>query len=63
MTDTSVPWITGVNNFAFFINISETMLPTNRYYISLEGSFYSASAHVCCIKIHAEVKELLQVKD
>ena len=39
------------------------MLPTNMYYISLERSFSSASAHVCCIKIHAEVKEILQVKD
>ena len=29
----------------------------------LERLIYSASAHVCCIKIHAEIKELLQVKD
>ena len=33
------------------------------YYISLESLFYSASAHVYCIKINAEMKELLQVKD
>ena len=49
--------------FPAITNISETMLPTNMYYISLERSFYSASGHVCCIKIHAEIKELLQVKD
>ena len=56
--------ITSVNNFCFFTNISEIMLPTDMYYISLERSFYSASACVCCIKIqNAEIKALLQVKD
>ena len=59
----SMTWITCVNNFQFFTNISETMLPTNMYYISLERLLYSASACVFCIKIHAEIKELLQVKD
>ena len=44
-------------------NISETMLTTNKCHISLERSFYSASAHVCCIKIHAEMNELFQAKD
>ena len=52
-----------VNNFRFFTNISETMCPTNMYHISLERSFYSASAHVCCIKIHVEIKKLLQVNN
>ena len=47
----------------FFTDISETMLPTKMYCISLERLFYSASAHVCCMKIHAKVKELLQFKD
>ena len=37
------------------------MLPTNIYYISLERSLYSASARVSGIKIHAEIKELLQL--
>ena len=55
----SVPWITSVNNFLFFTYISGTMLPTNMNYISLERTFYSTSAHVCCIKMN----ELLQVKD
>ena len=32
-------------------------------YISLERLYYSTSAHVCCIKIHAEMTEILQVKD
>ena len=58
----SISWITSVNNFRFFTNISETMLPINMYYISLERLLYSASAHVCCIKIHPEIKELLKVK-
>ena len=58
-----VSWITSVNNFRSFTYISETMLSINMYYISLERSLYSASARVCCIKIHAEIKELLQVKD
>ena len=52
----SVPWITCVENFRFLANISETMLPTNMYYISLERSLYSTSAGVSCIKIHAEIK-------
>ena len=38
------------------------MLPTNMYYMSSERSFYSILL-VCWIKIHAEIKELLQVKD
>ena len=46
----SVLWITSVHNFGFCINILETMLPTNMYYISLERSFDSASARVFCIK-------------
>ena len=32
----TVPWITSINNFRFFINILDTVLPTNMYYISLE---------------------------
>ena len=60
---TFVPWIMSVNNFRFFTNILKSMLAINMYYMSLERLFYSASAHVCCIKIHAEIKELLQVKD
>ena len=59
----SVPWITCVNNFRYFTNISETMLPPNMYYISLEKLLYSTSARVSCITIDAEIKELLQVKD
>ena len=51
------------NECEFFTNISKTMWPTNMNHISLEKLFYSASAHVCCIKIHVEIKELLQVKD
>ena len=48
-----------------FTNISETVLPTNMYYIytSLERSSYSASTHVCYIKINAQMTEILQVKD
>ena len=57
-----VPWIISVNNFRFSNNISETMLPIDMYNISLERSFYSASDRVSCIKIHAEMKALLQVK-
>ena len=37
------------------------MLPTNMYYILLERSFYSTSTHVCGLKIHAEITEILQV--
>ena len=59
----SVPWITSVYNFWFCTNISETMLPINIYYISLVRSFYSASASVCCIRIHEEMAEILQVID
>ena len=32
-------------------------------YISLERLYYSTSAHVCYIKIHVEMTEILQVKD
>ena len=32
------------------------------YYISLKRSFYSTSDSLCCIKIHAEMTEKLQVK-
>ena len=56
----SVPWIISVKNFT---NISETMLPSNMDYISLERSFHRASNHVCCIKLHSEMTEILQVKD
>ena len=61
-TGALVPWIISVNNFRFSNNISETMLPIDMYNISLERSFYSASDRVSCIKIHAEMKALLQVK-
>ena len=61
-TGALVPWIISVNNFRFSNNISETMLPRDMYNISLERSFYSASDCVSCIKIHAEIKALLQVK-
>ena len=48
----SEQWIMSVKNFSFFNSISETMLSvTHNYvllYISLERSFYSASAHVSC---------------
>ena len=61
---TSILWIISVNSFQFFTNILETICPTYMYHISLERLFfYSASAHVCCIKIHGEIKELLQAKD
>ena len=33
------------------------------YNMSLEKCYCSASADVCCIKIHAEMTEILQVKD
>ena len=40
------------------------MCPTNLYDITLERCFWSASAaYVCCIKIHAEIKELFQDKE
>ena len=52
-----------ITSYRFYTNISETMLPINMYYISLERSLYSTSACVCCIKIQADIKELLQVKD
>ena len=58
-----MPWIISVNSFRFFNNISETLLSANIYYTSLERPFHSASARVCCIKIHAEMTEILQVKD
>ena len=38
------------------------MLPIDMYNISLERSFHSDSDRVSCIKIHAEMKALLQVK-
>ena len=57
------PGTMSVNNFRFFTNISKILLSTNMYNISLERSIYSAFARVCCIKLHAEIKELLQVKD
>ena len=37
----TAPWITFVNNFQIFTNLSETVLPTNMYYIPLERSFYT----------------------
>ena len=42
--------------------LSIVTLPIDMYNISLERSFYSASDRVSCIKIHAEMKALLQVK-
>ena len=62
-TGAPVLWIMSVNNFRFFNNISESMQLTNIYNISLERCYCSASADVCCIKIHAEMTEILQVKD
>ena len=59
-TGALVLWIMSVNNFRFFNNISESMQLTNIYNISLERSYCSASADVCCIKIHAEMTEILQ---
>ena len=38
-----------------FSNISETMGSTNMYYISLERSFHSISAHFTCKNIHVEM--------
>ena len=32
-------------------------------YVSLERLYYSTSAHVCYIKIHAEMTEILEVID
>ena len=32
-------------------------MSTYKYYISLERSFHSASAGVCCLKIHVEMAE------
>ena len=61
-TSALVPWIISVNNFRFSNTISETVLPRDMYNISLERSFYSASDRVSCIKIHPEIKALLQVK-
>ena len=62
-TGAPVLWIMSVNKFRFFNNISENMQLTNIYNISLERCYCSASADVCCIKIHAEMTEILQVKD
>ena len=44
-------------------NVSETLQRRNMYFMLLERSFDSASTRVCCIKIHAEMTEILQVKD
>ena len=52
-----------MDNDNHLTNISESMLPINMYYISLERSSYSTSAHDCCIKLHVEMTEILQVKD
>ena len=60
--DASVPWIISVNNFRFFTHILEIMQLTNTYYISLERSFHSASARLCCIKIQTEMDEKSQIK-
>ena len=49
--------------FSFFNNISESMHLTNMYNISPERYCYSTSAHVCCIKIYAEMTDILLVKD
>ena len=57
-----VPWISSVNSFQFFTDISETMPPTNMYYISFERSFNKASSPFCCIKNHAEMVEKSQDK-
>ena len=54
----SVPWIISFKNFRFFTNISKILLSRNMYYIYM--SFYSASVHVCCIKIHTEMTEISQ---
>ena len=62
-TGAPVLWIMSVKNFRFFNNISESMQLTNMYNMSLERCYYSASADVCCIKILAEMTEILQVKD
>ena len=62
-TGAPVLWIISVNKFHFFNNILESMSLTNMYNISLERYSYSASAHACCIKIHAEITEILEVKN
>ena len=59
----SIPWIISFNNFRVFTNMADTLWPTNMYYISLDRSSYSTSAHICYIKIHAEMTEIWQVKD
>ena len=53
----------GVSITSSFSPISQKLIPTNMYYISLERYSYSASTHVCYIKCHAEMTEILQVKD
>ena len=64
-TGAPVLWIMSVNNFRFFNNISESMQLTNIYNISLERCYCSASADVYSINIniHAQMTEILQVKD
>ena len=62
-TGAPVLWIMSVKNFRFFNNISESMQLTNMYNMLLERCYCSASADVCCIRIHAEMTEILQVKD
>ena len=62
-TGAPVLCIMSVKNFRFFNNISESMQLTNMYNMSLERCYCSVSADVCCIKIHAEMTEILQVKD
>ena len=52
-----------MDNVWYSSNILEIMLPITIYYISLKRSFYSASAHFCCIKIHEEMAKKSQVKD
>ena len=41
----------------FFTNISETMYTVKLFYILLERSLSSASAHICYIKIQTEMAE------
>ena len=43
------------------ISITLDNLHTNKL-VPLERSFYTTSAGVCCIKIHAEMAEKLQIK-
>ena len=59
----SVPWITSVNNFQLVTNILETMSPRNMYYVSLERFFAVLLLVFVAYKIHAEMTEILPVKD